>query len=41
MPTYWPTGKTVLLPKTKNLEDDKNYHPIAGLNNSYKIMTGL
>ena len=38
MATWWPTGKTVLLPKTKNLEDD---NPIVGLNNSYKIMTGL
>ena len=24
IPTWWPTGRTVLLPKTKNLEDEKN-----------------
>ena len=39
IPTWWPTGRTVLLPKTKNLEDEKNYRPITCLNTSYKIMT--
>ena len=32
MPIWWPTGRTVLLPKTKNLEDEKNYRPITCLN---------
>ena len=41
IPTWWPTGRTVLLPKTKNLEDEKNYQPITCLNTSYKIMTGV
>ena len=41
IPTWWPTGRTVLLPKTKNLEDEKNYRPITCLNTSYKIMTGV
>ena len=41
IPTWWPTGRTVLLPKTKNLEDEKNYCPITCLNTSYKIMTGV
>ena len=41
IPTWWPSGRTVLLPKTKNLEDEKNYRPITCLNTSYKIMTGL
>ena len=40
IPTWWPTGRTMLLPKTKNLEDEKNYRPITCLNTSYKIMTG-
>lgn len=39
--TCSPTGITVLLPKTKNLEDEKNYLPISCLNTSYKTMTGL
>ena len=41
IPTWWPTGTTVLLPKTKNLEDEKNYRPITRLNRSYKIATGV
>ena len=41
IPIWWPTGRTVLLPKTKNLEDEKNYQPITCLNTSYKIMTGV
>ena len=39
IPTWWPTGRTVLLPKTKSLEDEKDYRPITRLNTSYKIMT--
>ena len=31
----------MLLPKTKNLEDEKNYRPITCLHTSYKIMTGV
>ena len=41
IPEWWPSGKTVLLPKTKNLSDEKNYHPITCLNTSYKTLTGL
>ena len=41
IPTWWPTGRTVLLPKTKSLEDEKDYRPITCLNTSYKIMTGV
>ena len=41
IPESWPSGRTVLLPKTKNLGDEKNYHPITCLNTSYKILTGL
>ena len=40
-PERWPPGTTVLLPKTKNLSDEKNYRPITCLNTSYKILTGL
>ena len=25
IPVWWPTGRTVLLPKTKDLSDEKNY----------------
>ena len=31
----------MLIPKTKCLEDEKNYRPITCLNTSYKIMTGV
>ena len=41
IPIWWPTERTVLLPKTKNLEDKKSYRPITCLNTSYKIMTGV
>ena len=41
IPEWWPSGRTVLLPKTKNLSDEKNYRPITCLNTSYKILTGL
>ena len=41
IPEWWPLGRTVLLPKTKNLSDEKNYHPITCLNTSYIILTGL
>ena len=41
IPTWLPTRRTVPLPKTKNLEDEKNYRPITFFNMSYKIMTGV
>ena len=41
IPIWWPTGRTVLLLKSKNLEDEKNYRSITCLNTSYKIMTGV
>ena len=41
IPVWWPTGRAVLLPKTKDLSDEKNYRPITCLNTSYKILTGL
>ena len=40
IPVWWPSGRTVLLPKTKNLTDEKNYRPITCLN-IYKLLTGL
>ena len=41
IPEWWPLERTVLLPKTKNLSDEKNYRPTTCLNTSYKILTGL
>ena len=41
IPTWWPTGRIVLLPNPKTLEDEKNYRPITCLNTSYKVMTGV
>ena len=41
VPEWWPSGRTVLLPKSKALTDEKNYRPITCLNTSYKILTGL
>ena len=38
---WWLSGRTVPLPKTKNISDEKNYHPITYLNPSYKILMGL
>ena len=31
----------MLLSKSKNLEDEKNYRPITSLNTSYKMITRL
>ena len=31
----------VLLPKTKDLENEKKYRPIMCVSTSYKIMTGI
>ena len=41
IPVWWPSGRTLLLPKTKDLIDEKNYRPIMCLNTSYKLLTGL
>ena len=38
----WVTlGRTVLLPKMKNLSSEKDYRPKTCLNISYKIFTGM
>ena len=41
IPTWITHGRTVLIPKSKELSDEKNYRPITCLNTSYKIFTGL
>ena len=41
MPVWWSSGRTLLLPKTKDLIDKKNYHPITCLNTSYKLLTDI
>ena len=41
IPTWWPLGRTVLIPKSKDLGDEKNYPPVMCLNTSYKLLTGL
>ena len=41
IPEWWLKGRTVLIPKTKSLSDEKNYRPITCLNTSYKILTGI
>ena len=41
IPAWWLSGRTVPIPKIKNLSDEKNYHPIACFNTSYSILTGL
>ena len=38
---WWSSGRTMLLPKTKGLTDEKNYCLITCLNTSYKLLTGL
>ena len=40
IPEWWPSGRTVMPPKTKDLSDEKNYRPITCLNTSYKILMG-
>ena len=37
IPEWWPSGRTVLLPKMKNLSDEKNYCPITCLNTSTRF----
>ena len=41
IPEWWLSGRTVLLPKMKNLSNERNYRPITYLNTSYKILMGL
>ena len=41
IPAWWLSGRTALLPKTKDLTDEKNYRPRTCLNTSYKLITGL
>ena len=41
IPTWTTHGQTVLIPKSKELSDEKNYRPISCLKTSYKIFTGL
>ena len=41
IPVWWPTGRTVQIPKTKDLSKEQKYRPIMCLNTSHKIMTGL
>ena len=41
IPTWWPLGRTVLIPKSKDVSDGKNYCPITCLNTSYKLPTGF
>ena len=38
---WWPSGRTMLLPKVKDLTDEKSYCPITCLNTSYKLLPGL
>ena len=41
IPVWWPSGRTLLLPKTKDLSDEKKYCPITCLNTLYKLLTRL
>ena len=41
IPVWWPAGRTVQIPKTKDLSNEQNYRPITCLSTSYKILTGL
>ena len=41
IPTWITHGQTVLIPKSKELSDGKNYGPITCLNTCCKIFTGL
>ena len=40
-PTWITHGRTVLIPKSEELSDEKKYQPITCLNTSYNIFTGL
>ena len=41
IPDWLTHGRTVLLPKTEDLSNERNYHPITCLNTCYKIFTGM
>ena len=41
IPEWLTLGRTVLLPKTEELSNEKNYCPITCLNTCYKIFTGI
>ena len=41
IPDWVTYGRTVLLPKSEVLDDEKNYRPITCLNTAYKIFTGM
>ena len=41
IPTWLTQGRTVLLPKTEDVSNEKNYRPITRLNTVYKIFTGM
>ena len=41
IPDWVTHGRTVLLPKSEVLDDEKNYRPITCLNTAYKIFTGI
>ena len=41
IPMWWLAGRTVQIPKKKDLSNAQNYCPITSLNTSYKILTGF
>ena len=41
IPDWLTQGRTVLLPKTEDLSNERNYRPITCLNTCYKIFTGM
>lgn len=41
IPNWMAEGRTVLIPKTNNTNDPKNYRPITCLNTMYKLLTGI
>ena len=41
IPDKLTQGRTVLLPKTEDLSNERNYCPITCLNTCYKIFTGM
>ena len=41
IPDWITQGRTVLLPKTESLSNERDYRPITCLNTCYKIFTGM
>ena len=41
IPTWLTLGQTVLLPKTEDVSNEKNYRPITCLNTVFKISTEM